>query len=234
MSLKIHCFQQAPFEGMGCIKEWCEKNGHTISYTRFYDTPEIPSINDYDWLIVMGGPMGVNDEDKLPWLTGEKNAIREAISQNKTVVGICLGSQLIASALGADVRNNHETEIGWFDVTLTETGKAEPLMDDFPHTFKVFQWHGDTFDIPEGAKHLASSGVCKNQAFLYKNNVLGLQFHFEVTNDSLAQMLDGADDELTDAPFIQSKDDIQKNAFYIGSTNEKMFLILDRLKKGEL
>ncbi|PWD98145.1 type 1 glutamine amidotransferase [Marinilabilia rubra] len=231
MPLKIHCFQQAPFEDPGYIKDWIDKKGHSLSYTRFYKDFELPSIYDYDCLVIMGGPMGVSDEDKYPWLADEKKAIKEAIENNKKVLGICLGSQLIASVLGARVYKNPETEIGWFDVSLTEEGHKEDLLDSFPSTFKVFQWHGDTFELPEGARHLASSEVCKNQAFIYKENVVGLQFHFEVTHDSLEQMLDGADDELRDAPFIQSKDDIQKNSHYINETNQKMHLILDRIIK---
>jgi len=231
MPFKIHCFQQAPFEGLGYIKDWIDKKGHSLEYTRFYRDYELPSIDDYDCLVIMGGPMGVNDEDKHPWLADEKKAIKEAIENNKKVLGICLGSQLIASVLDGRVYKNPETEIGWFDVTLTPKGQKEPLLDSFPSTFKVFQWHGDTFELPEGTRHLAESEVCQNQAFIYGENVVGLQFHFEVTHDSLDQMLDGADDELIDAPFIQSKDDIQKNSHYINETNQKMHLILDRLIK---
>ena len=228
MPLKIHCFQQAPFEDLGYIKNWIEAKGHTLTYTRFFENHQVPSISEYDGLIILGGPMGVNDEDQYPWLTQEKKAIKEAIQNHKRVLGVCLGSQLIASVLGSRVYKNPEPEIGWFDVTLTSEGEKEPLLQNFPTTFKVFQWHGDTFDLPAGARHLAFSEVCQHQAFLYGRNVAGLQFHFEVTNDSLAQMLEGAEVELTKAPFIQSKDDILKNSHYIQSTNEKIAMILDR------
>lgn len=232
MNIKIHCFQHAPFEDMGCIKDWIKKEGFQLSYTRFYEKWEIPSVDTYDWLIIMGGPMNVDEETKYPWLKEEKKAIKEAIESGKTVLGICLGSQLIATALGAKVRKNHEPEIGWFDITLTEEGEKHPLFKDMGQTFKIFQWHGDTFDIPQGARHLATSSVCQNQAFVYGDRVLGLQFHLEVTAESLNLMLEDADDELIDAPFIQTKEEMLKNTHYIKSTNQLMYKILDRLKQA--
>jgi GMP synthase-like glutamine amidotransferase len=182
----------------------------------------------------MGGPMGANDEDKYPWLEEEKLAIRQAIEKQKTVLGICLGSQLIAAALGAKVFKNKEPEIGWFNVNLTNEGANNYLFKDFGKTFKVFQWHGDTFDLPKGAKQIASSDACLNQGFVIDNKVVGLQFHLEITVEGLEQMLEGAEDELIDAPFIQKKDDILKNSHYIISTNNKMIKILNRLKDGIL
>ncbi|SFD86083.1 type 1 glutamine amidotransferase [Thermophagus xiamenensis] len=231
MNIRIHCFQHAPFEDMGCIKDWIKKEGFPLNYTRFYEDWKIPSIDSYDWLIIMGGPMSVNDETHYPWLAEEKKAIKEAIDRGKTVLGICLGSQLIAATLGAKVTKNPEPEIGWFDVTLTDQGKQNPLFKNIENTFKIFQWHGDTFEIPAGALHLATSPVCKNQAFVFGDRVLGLQFHLEVTNESLNLMLRDADDELIDAPFIQKKEEMLKNAHYIESTNQLMYKILDRLKE---
>jgi len=234
MPLKIHCFQHVPFEDLGHIKTWINKEGHQLHYTRFFEKYTIPEPGDYDWLIVMGGPMGANDEDKYPWLEEEKLAIRQAIKKQKTVLGICLGSQLIAAALGAKVFKNKEPEIGWFNVNLTNEGANNYLFKDFGKTFKVFQWHGDTFDLPKGAKQIASSDACLNQGFVIDNKVVGLQFHLEITIEGLEQMLEGAEDELIDAPFIQKKDDILKNSHYIISTNNKMIKILNRLKDGIL
>jgi GMP synthase-like glutamine amidotransferase len=234
MPLKIHCFQHVPFEDLGHIKTWINKEGHQLHYTRFFEKYTIPKPGDYDWLIVMGGPMGANDEDKYPWLEEEKLAIRQAIEKQKTVLGICLGSQLIAAALGAKVFKNKEPEIGWFNVNLTNEGANNYLFKDFGKTFKVFQWHGDTFDLPKGAKQIASSDACLNQGFVIDNKVVGLQFHLEITVEGLEQMLEGAEDELIDAPFIQKKDDILKNSHYIISTNNKMIKILNRLKDGIL
>lgn len=232
MTIKIHCFQHVPFEDLGHIKTWIQNEGHQLHYTRFFEKYTIPEPEDYDWLIVMGGPMSANEEDKYPWLKEEKRAIRRAIEKQKTVLGICLGSQLIASALGAKVFKNKEPEIGWFDVHLTNEGEQHDLFKDFGKTFKVFQWHGDTFDLPQGAKQIASSDACQNQAFIFDNKVVGLQFHLEITSEGLEQMLEGAEDELIEAPFIQKKDDILKYAHYVHSTNEKMIKILNRIDRG--
>ncbi len=231
MSLKIHYFQHVPFEELGCIEDWAKNKNHQLSCTRFFEDYSIPHPDDYDWLIVMGGPMGVNDEAEYSWLKEEKEAIQAAIERNKTITGICLGSQLIASALGANVYKNPETEIGWFQVELTEAGQKTNLFKNWENPSYVFQWHGDTFEIPEGATCMATSKVCTNQAFIYNQKVLGLQFHLEVTRDSLAKMLEDADDELIDAPFIQKKDDILMNSHYIEGTNAKMFQILDKLNQ---
>jgi len=177
----IAVIMHVPFEGLGCIEQWITKNNHSVTYIRLYEKHELPDMNAIDWLIVMGGPMGVYDEAIYPWLSEEKTFIKQAIEAGKTVLGICLGSQLIAEVLGAKVYPNKQKEIGWFDVALSERAKTDSLFAGFEDKFPVFHWHGDTFDLPEGSKHLISSEVCKNQAFLYNDKVLGLQFHFEVT-----------------------------------------------------
>jgi len=114
-----------------------------VAYTRFYEAHQLPGIDDIDWLIVMGGPMGVYDESFYPWLVEEKAFIKQAIEHNKTVLGICLGSQLIAEVLGAKVYPNKQKEIGWFDITLSETAARHPLFENFENQFPVFHWHGN-------------------------------------------------------------------------------------------
>ncbi|MDT0690980.1 type 1 glutamine amidotransferase [Salegentibacter sp. F188] len=231
--LKIHCFQHADFEDLGCIKDWCIQNGHRINYTRFFEDENLPAPEDYDWLIIMGGPMSIFDDENYSWLKAEKAAIKEAIRQNKTVLGICLGSQLIADVLGARVYKNPEKEIGWFNISLTEEGKKEPVFSGMNEKMKVFHWHGDTFELPEGAKNLAFSEACNNQAFLYNRNVLGLQFHFEVTEESLREMLRNGKEELTAGKFIQSESEILTQKESIKSNNTMMFHILNSLASDE-
>ena len=228
-NLKIHCFQHVSFEGLGCINDWIKERGHSINFTKFYADDPLPDIDAIDWLIIMGGPMGVNDDDQYGWLKKEKEFIKQAITANKTVIGICLGSQLIAEMLGAKVYKNTEKEIGWFDVAITPTGKKNKLLEGFENTFKVFHWHGDTFDLPTGAEHLMQTGICKNQTFLYKEKILGIQFHFEATKETLTQMVANGRDELIVGKFIQSEVDILSNEKYIKSNNAKLFKILDRL-----
>jgi GMP synthase-like glutamine amidotransferase len=185
---------------------------------------------EIDWLVVMGGPMGVFDEAAYPWLAEEKSFIRNAIQNGKTVIGICLGSQLIAGVLGAGVYPNHQKEIGWYDVNLTESAIKHPLFNNFEDKFTVFHWHGDTFDIPEGSIHILSSNTCSNQAFLFNKKVLGLQFHFEVTAQTLNEMIDNGRDELIENTTIQPAEQILKHTGFIESNNLKMFKILDHFE----
>jgi len=229
--LSIHTFMHVPFEGLGCMEQWISKNNHVVSYTRFYENYKLPDIDDIDWLIVMGGPMGVYDEAVYPWLAEEKTFIRQAIEKGKTVIGICLGSQLIAEVLGAKVYPNKQKEIGWFDLQLTDAGKNEKLLSNFEDKFPVFHWHGDTYDLPVGSIRLFSSKVCQNQAFLYKDNVLGLQFHFEATSETLKEMVTNGASELIENETIQSVEKILAQTNYTELNNMKMFSILDYLQK---
>ena len=225
--LSVHTFMHVPFEGPGCMEQWIKRNNHVTGYTRFYEDYRLPDVEDIDWLIVMGGPMSVYDEAGYPWLAEEKAFIRKAIDAGKTVIGICLGSQLIAEVLGAKVYPNHLKEIGWFDVELSETASMLPLFTGFEKHFSVFHWHGDTYDIPAGSRQLVSSAITPNQAFLYGDNVLGLQFHLEVTTGSLQRMVDHGKEELVASYTIQSAETILEEKKYLADNNRKMFRLLD-------
>jgi len=225
--LSIHALTHVPFEGLGCIEQWINNNNHTLTHTRLFDNKHLPEVDEFDWLIIMGGPMGVYDEVEYPWLVEEKIFIRKAIDAGKTLIGICLGSQLIAGVLGARVYPNNKKEIGWFDVKLSETALQHSLFENFEEQFQVFHWHGDTFDIPFGGESLLSSDICINQAFLLDEKVLGLQFHLEVTEESLKEMVENGIGELTESPTIQPAESILKNSGLITDNNLKMFRILD-------
>ena len=227
--LKIHCLQHVPYEGPGCIEEWIKKGNHSLTYTRFFQEDELPEINDFHWLIVMGGPMSTHDESEYPWLKKEKQFLKEAIAADKTIIGICLGAQLIADALGAKVFPNPEKEIGWFDVFLTKAGKETPLFQCFPAKKPVFHWHGETFDIPEKAIHLYRSEACTNQGFIFNEKVLALQFHFEVTPQDIQKMVHHGKAELTDGRTIQTAEEIVEETKAIEHNNRFMFQILDNL-----
>lgn len=229
--LSIHTLMHVPFEGLGCIEQWINRNGHSLSYTHFYDNYKLPDQEEFDWLIIMGGPMGVYDEDIYPWLEEEKTFIRQAINKGKTVTGICLGSQLIAEALGAKVYPNKQKEIGWFDIKCTAAGKTQPFLNGFEEQFPVFHWHGDTYDLPIGSELLFSSEVCTNQAFLFKEKVLGLQFHFEVTEQTLKGMVENGMNELVESKTTQSAEQILNQKENINANNKKMFQILDYFEK---
>lgn len=228
--LSIHYFQHEPLEGPGCIKDWTEKENHLLSCTRFYQDEVPPDLSEIDWLVIMGGPMGIYDEPLYPWLAREKQYIRKAIEANKMIMGICLGAQLLADALGARVKPARNKEIGWFPVRKTEAGKTSVLLDDMPGQLTVFHWHGDQFDIPEGCLHLAESEACPNQLFQFGDRILALQFHFEVTAASIREMLRDAGDELNEAgPFIQPESAILNGLHYCDQNNRIMFSLLDKL-----
>jgi len=195
--MKVHVLQHVPSEGLGSIEAWLEKIGATVTFTYFFESADLPAVHELDLVIALGGPMSVNDEDALPWLRAEKNFIREAIENGKAVLGICLGSQLIANALGASVHANPHKEIGWFPVTVVEHSQATFQL---PSSVNVFHWHGETFEMPQGAIHLARSAACENQGFQWGRHVIGLQFHLETTADSARAFVEEDDGvELADS-----------------------------------
>lgn len=178
--------------------------------THLYRSFSFPSRELYDGLIVMGGPMGVYDERQYPWLTEEIRFIEKSIRHGKAVLGICLGAQLIARVLGAGIHKNHEPEIGWFPVHASNISHA--LLEGIPDTITVFQWHGDTFDLPENSMRLFQSEICPNQAFAYEDRILALQFHMESTTDSIQKLIRHASEDIKPGPFVQSPEEMLNGA----------------------
>jgi GMP synthase-like glutamine amidotransferase len=164
--MNVHVLQHASFEGLGGVAPLLAARKAKITTTRFFDSarpPALPPLQGLDLVVAMGGPMSVNNEAELPWLVDEKRFIRDAVQRGTPVLGVCLGSQLIASALGARVYRNAQKEIGWFPVEAVPTsGDGNQFV--FPEKLNVFHWHGETFDLPPGAIHLARSAACKHQA----------------------------------------------------------------------
>ncbi len=202
--MKIHYLQHVPFEGLGSIENWALTEGHQITSTRLYENQPFPGLNDFEWLVIMGGAMSVNDTEKIPWLAAEKKFIHSALRNHKTVLGICLGAQLIANVLGATVYPGRHKEIGWHPIKSVSAPGAKLLPDNAA----VFHWHGETFDLPRNAVRLAESAVCENQAFLVNENVLGLQFHLESTPESVSELIRHCGDEIVDGPFIQTAEEM--------------------------
>jgi len=159
-------------------------------------------------LIVMGGPMGAYEENIYPWLAAEKKFIREAIEAGKKVLGICLGAQLIASVLGSDVYPDIHREIGWFPLKLTDEGMESKVFAELPVEFMAFHWHADTFTFPAGAIRLAQSEACRNQAFLYRDKVIGLQFHLDVKKEDVVRWVQEGKSLLTKEQYVQSAEEI--------------------------
>jgi GMP synthase-like glutamine amidotransferase len=191
--MRVHFVQHVPFEGPGSIGGWTERRRAITGWTRLFAGESLPPIDDVDLLIVLGGPMSVNDVAQYPWLTREIEYLRSAISGGARVLGICLGAQLIASALGARVYPNTVKEIGWYDVDAIS---ASSTCFCFPPTCLAFHWHGETFDLPEGAVHLARSERCEHQAIQWGRRVLGLQFHLETTPESVVGLVRNCRDEI--------------------------------------
>lgn len=178
---RLLVFQHVPHEILGTLDPLLRDHGFRIRYVNFGRHPDaVPDLDRYHGLIVLGGPMNCDQVTRYRHLATEVAAIQAAMRDGKPVLGICLGSQLLARALGAPVLPHHTKEIGWYDVTPTEAGRSDPLFRHFAGPEKIFQWHGDTFAIPHGAVHLATSAACPHQAFRYGHNVYGLQFHLEV------------------------------------------------------
>ena len=202
MPARAHCLQHVPFEGLGSIEPWLAAAGYEVTTTRFFESAALPDAAGLDLIVAMGGPMSVNDEVELPWLVDEKRFIREAIAAGKPVLGVCLGAQLLASALGARVYRNPATEIGWFPVQGVVAG-ADAFR--FPDTTPAFHWHGETFDLPRGAVRLARSVACGNQAFQFGRSVIGLQFHLETTPASVRELVENCRAELKPSAFVQSE-----------------------------
>jgi len=227
--MKIHYLQHMAFEDLGNIEDWAIEKSHTLTATKFFENDPLPEIDTFDFLIVLGGPMNIYDEKVYPWLNAEKQFLKKAIQSKKKILGICLGAQLLADALRAKVYPNLEKEIGWFPIHKENLGYG--LLADFPSEFPVFHWHGDTFEIPENADRLFSSDACKNQAFLYENHILGLQFHLEVSQKSIEQMVHFGKHEIIPGTYIQSENELLANRKILNRNKKLLFALLDGFAK---
>ena len=223
--MRIVWLQHESFEGPGYILEWADARGHSAAGVMVYENRPFPQLDSFDLLVVMGGPMGVYDTDVFPWLISEKIFLAQAAAAGKPILGICLGAQLLADVLGAAVKKNPHREIGWYDVSLGVDAKATPLGSLLPEVFTSFHWHGDTFDIPCGAVHLGSSEACRNQGFIWKDRVVGLQFHNEVSADSIRDLAGACFDELDGSRYVQSLELIS-NPAHLAGANAVMDIIL--------
>lgn len=228
--MRIHCFQHVAFENPGSIVEWAVANKHMVSYTYFFKQHySIPLLSDMDALLIMGGNMNVDEEVEFSWLNDEKKIIKQAIDAGKKVIGICLGSQLIAAALGSKVYPGTEKEIGFFPIQFSKETLTRPLFSHFTNPYTVFHWHGDTFDLPANAQLIASTAICKHQAFLIGNHVLALQFHFEMNETVIEDMLLHDGQELEEkGKYIQSAYEIKKQYAYLHQNKKDIFLLLDK------
>lgn len=228
--MRIHWLQHAEHEDLGCIAPWLAARGAEVSMTRLQRGETLPASSEFDALLVLGGPMNIYEHDAHPWLVAEKQLIRSAIEAQKKVLGICLGSQLIADVLGGAVTRNAHSEVGWFEVALNAEGRAHPLFAEWPERFEAFHWHGDTFAIPPGAQNLMRSEACANQGFVFGERVLGLQFHPEVTAADARRWF--AEETPPPARYVQMPDFVLERIDRFALNNRLMLRLLERFLPG--
>lgn len=187
---RILVFQHVAAEPLGTLDPLIRRRGHRVKFVNFERQPDArPRLERYKGLIVLGGPMNVEDRDRRAHLQTEIEVIGEALAQGKPVLGICLGAQLLAHALGGTVRRHTTSEIGWYELATTEAGRSDPVLGPLGDLSPIFQWHGYTFDLPDGATHLARTSTCENQAFRHGDNAYGFQFHLEMDGPLIERWL---------------------------------------------
>lgn len=194
---KVLVVQQVPHEGLGIIGPLLERKGFAPDFLKAYEGHPAPrSVEGYSALIVLGGPMGVYEEKEYPFLKDEIRLIESAMKTNTPALGVCLGAQLMAAAAGARVYKGKTKEIGWYGATLTEEGMDDRLFMGLSDEFTVFQWHGDTFDLPRDSVLLASSELFPNQAVRIGSRAYAVQFHIEVTEKMISEWIEVNSEEL--------------------------------------
>jgi GMP synthase-like glutamine amidotransferase len=227
--MHIHYLQHDHFEDLGFIGDWAISHNFATSFTRFDIKPELPLHTDYDWLVILGGKMGVNDSDQYPWIIEEIQFIREAIQKGKIVLGICLGSQLVANALGARVYKNLEPEMGFFPVTFNQDAHNDRIFRHFPAELNVMHMHFDIFDLPKGAIAMAESKVTPCQAFRYGKNVFTLQFHFELSESNAPIFIREVTPEIVPGIYVQYPHEMLQGISYCRLNNQIFTKVLEEI-----
>lgn len=230
--MHIHYLQHESFEGLANIRQWVDKRRYHLSATRLFLGEILPDPENLDVIIILGGPMNIYEEEKYPWLRMEKAFIKACVERQKAILGICLGAQLLADVLGGSVTKNEKPEIGWFPIYLTPEGQKNPMLRYLPQKFTTFHWHGDTFQLPPGASHLAWSTGCSNQAFAYGDRILGLQFHLEASEEMVMQLIRHCPGDIArhaTEEFVQSEEDVLRNIPLLPEMREHMDGVLDQL-----
>jgi GMP synthase-like glutamine amidotransferase len=227
--MRIALLQHVAFEGPGAIADWTQERDHVLDVTRFDLGAAAPEATGFDALIVMGGPMGVHDDERYVWMAREKLLIKRTIDASKPVLGICLGAQLIADVMGARVFRNAERELGWFPVDWSPEARSSRILGFAPPSSRVFHWHSDTFDLPSRSRRVASSAACTNQGFFAEDGrIVALQFHLEMRPEDVARLVIHGADELTSGPYVQDSDGMRKTAAHACSVLRSiLFGLLD-------
>jgi GMP synthase-like glutamine amidotransferase len=226
--VRIHCVQHVPFEGPGAIADWCAARGHELVGVHPYRGDPLPDLRDVEALVVMGGPMSANDGPSLDWLAREIRLVEQVVRAGRPMFGVCLGAQILARALGARVYRAREREIGWWPLRLRPEARAGTPLADWPESLVPLHWHGETFDLPEGAAHLAETDTCPHQAFLW-GRALGLQFHVEATPESVDEISSACAGEIGNGTWEQPAARIREGSAHCAALRQPLFGALDRL-----
>ncbi len=248
--MKIHCLQHIETETLGNIATWIEERNHELTKTLLYkEGHRFPDPGDFDLLLIMGGTMSVYQEEEYPWLKPEKDFVRRTIETGKPILGSCFGAQMLAEVLGGKVTRNRFKEIGWHRVRSTvkekengnENGKEngnenrhfpeEFLPAGMHPEFTAFMWHGDTFEIPAGATKLFESEACPNQGFIYKGNVLGLQFHPEADEQWIKNLIEDSGHEIVDGKYIRTEEEMLGQEEFLEGSRALAFAVMDWLEQ---
>jgi len=229
--MRLQFFVHLSHESHHNIIDWAEKKGHLTTFTHFLKGDELPSLDDFDWLMVMGGFQSAWEEEAYPWLIQEKKLIGAALKAGKTVMGICFGAQVLADVLGGQAFPNEHQEIGWREVSLTSEGRESFLFRNVPGNFLTFHWHGDHFSLPPGCSRLAFSDASPNQAFISRRyRAVGLQFHPEMTLESVRQAAEKFGDKWVKGPYVKGREAILAQTSLIPDTYWLMAALLDNLE----
>jgi len=229
--MRVHYLQHVAFEPPAAIADWADDRGHDFAGTHLHEGESLPDPDGFDLLVVMGGPMGVSDTGEYPWLDRERDFLRRTLAAETSVLGVCLGAQQLAGALGGAVYPHDHREVGWFPVETTDTAAHSPLAPLAPE-FPAFHWHGDTHEVPAGAHLLARTDACRTQAFLGADGLaLGLQFHLEATRESVGALVDAAGDT-GEGPYVQGVDALLAEDAPFGALRESLDAVLDSFVAG--
>jgi GMP synthase-like glutamine amidotransferase len=234
-AMRVVCLQHIDYEGPDKIADWAAARGHALE-TVIPLFESFPDVSDVDMLVVLGGPMGAYEDSAYPWLAAEKRYIAEVAAAGRRVLGVCLGAQLVAVALGGTAYPHTVREVGWFPVRLTNSGRYGRSLSALPETFLAALWHGDTYDLPEGMKSAASSDACDDQAFETENGrVVGVQFHLEWTTESLVGLVQRHPDWLAvepgaAGPTVATATELLSQLPALARGHELLYALLDRME----
>lgn len=225
--MRVHVLQNEAKEYIGSMQSWFESKGYSVTTTYVYAGEPLPLVHEFDWLVIMGGSMSVYETDKYLWIDKTKSLIRACLQRDKRVLGICLGGQLIASALGANVYANDQSEIGWFPIL-----KSDSIATWLPENTELLCWHGDCFDTPDGAVPFASSHITPCQGFCINKRVWALQFHLEVDEATPDIFLSASGGELGKGAYIQNYSEIKNASANISKSKGVMHALLEEINSA--